>query len=34
MIGLDLMGFKKGVYYMNADDMFIKGQCKIADHYL
>jgi 2-dehydro-3-deoxygalactonokinase len=34
MIGLDLMGFKKGVYYLDADDMLIKGHCKIADHYL
>jgi 2-dehydro-3-deoxygalactonokinase len=33
LLGLELMGLKSKTYYLNADDMFIKGHCKIADHY-
>jgi 2-keto-3-deoxy-galactonokinase len=32
--GLDLTGFKKEVTYLPADEIFIKGHCKIAAHYL
>jgi 2-dehydro-3-deoxygalactonokinase len=32
--GLKLMGVTNDIYYLNADEMFIRGHCKIADYYL
>jgi len=34
LAGLKLMGSTSEIYYLNADEMFIKGHCKIADYYL
>ncbi|HMC86855.1 MAG TPA: 2-dehydro-3-deoxygalactonokinase [Chitinophagaceae bacterium] len=34
MTGLKLLDANNKVSYLNADDMLIKGHCKIADHYL
>jgi 2-dehydro-3-deoxygalactonokinase len=32
--GLALIGFNRKIYWLDADVMLIKGQCKIADHFL
>jgi hypothetical protein len=32
--GLTLMGENRKIILLDADDMLINGQCKIAEHYL
>lgn len=34
LIALRTIGVNGEIHYLNADDMLVKGQCKIADHFL
>jgi 2-dehydro-3-deoxygalactonokinase len=34
LLALELSGIKGEIHYLNADEMLVKGQCRIANHFL